>query len=379
MIYKVPLFDLNYDEQEEHAVLETLRSRWISTGPKTSELEDKFCEALKCRHALGLTNCTVALHLALLLMGIKEGDEVIAPSLTFVATINSIRYVGAIPVFCDVRSFDDLTLDADALESLITKKTKAIVVMHYAGFPSDMDKIMAIADKYNLKVLEDACHGPLSEYHGKKLGTIGDIGCFSFFSNKNISTGEGGLLVTNNTDYFERGKLLRSHGMTSMSYERATGHSTRYDVVDLGYNYRIDDIRASIALVQLKKLQSDLEQRIVIRNRYLENLKSIESLIIPFSNNKEFVSNYIFPVVLKDSNVTKRDLVREKLHDAGVQTSVHYPCVHRFSIYRGFRNNGLVKSEYVSDNEITLPMYAKLKDDQIDYISNELIKILSSF
>jgi dTDP-4-amino-4,6-dideoxygalactose transaminase len=377
MEYKIPLFDLNFDEREETAVVETLKSKWISTGPKTVELEGKFSEMLACNYALGMANCTVALHMGLLLMGIKEGDEVITPSLTFVATVNSIRYVGAVPVFCDIKSIDDLTIDPDLIGGLITEKTRAIVVMHYGGFPCDMDRIMAIARKHNLKVLEDACHGPLSEYHGKKLGTIGDVGCFSFFSNKNISTGEGGMLVTNNEEYFERGKLLRSHGMTSMSYERAKGHSTVYDVVELGYNYRIDDIHSAIALVQIDKLRSDLKKRKQVREKYNENLKDCERIAIPFEKNTEFVSNYIFPIVLRDSTVEFRDDVRNQLHSAGIQTSVHYPAANRFSIYKQYDRGDLRQSEYVTDNEITLPMYAKLTDDQIDDITFMIRKILS--
>lgn len=375
MEYKIPLFDLNFDEREETAVVETLKSKWISTGPKTAELEEKFSEMLACRYALGMANCTVALHMGLLLMGIKEGDEVITPSLTFIATVNSIRYVGAVPVFCDIKSMDDLTIDPDLIEGLITEKTRAIIVMHYGGFPCDMDRVMTIAKKYNLKVLEDACHGPLSEYHGAKLGTIGDVGCFSFFSNKNISTGEGGMLVTNNHEYYERGKLLRSHGMTSLSYERAKGHSTSYDVVELGYNYRIDDIHSAIALVQIDKLLDDLGKRIQIREKYIENLKDCQRIVIPFGENTEFVSNYIFPIVLRDSTVEFRDYVRNILHNAGVQTSVHYPSANRFSIYKKYDRGNLKQSEYIADNEITLPMYAKLTDNQIDDITRIIRKI----
>jgi len=377
MEYRIPLFDLNFDDQEEKAVIETLRSKWISTGPKTAELENRFNELLSCKYSLGMANCTVALHMGLILLGAGAGDEVITPSLTFVATVNAIRYVGATPVFCDIKGLDDLTIDPTMLESLITDKTKAIVVMHYGGFPCDMDQIMAIAQRHDLKVLEDACHGPLSEYHGKKLGTIGDIGCFSFFSNKNISTGEGGMLVTDVPEYYERGKLLRSHGMTSLSYERAKGHSTAYDVMELGYNYRMDDIHAAIALAQIKKLRHDLEKRSKIRQRYIDNLKSINTIEIPFINHCEFVSNYVFPIVLKNSNAEIRDNVRQQLHGAGIQTSVHYPAAHRFSIYKTYRAS-LEKTEYVANNEITLPMYAKLTMEQIDYISNELREILSS-
>lgn len=377
MDYKIPLFDLNFDEAEEKAVLDTLRSKWISTGPKTAEFENKFAGMLSVNHAVALSNCTVALHLALKVLEIKDGDEVICPSLTFVATVNSIRYLNAIPVFADVKSYEDLTIDPLDIESKVTGKTKAIVVMHYGGFACDMDAILKIAKKYDLKIVEDACHGPLSEYNGKKLGTIGDVGCFSFFSNKNISTGEGGMLVTTNLELFERVKLLRSHGMTSLSYERAKGHSTSYDVIELGYNYRMDDIRASIGIVQLDKLKNDLEKRADVRLMYIESLSDNENLIIPFIINKNFSSNYVFPIVLKNSNREKREEVRNKLAEAGIQTSVHYPAVHRFSIYRDYRTE-LPKTDYVSDNLITLPMYSSLNEDQIILITESLKDILSN-
>lgn len=376
MDYKIPLFDLNFDENEEIAVLETLRSKWISTGPKTTEFENKFSSLLDVKHSLALSNCTVALHLAMKLCDINEGDEVICPSLTFVATVNAIRYLNAVPVFADIKSFDDLTIDPVEVEKKITSKTKAVVVMHYGGFACDMESILILAKKYNLKVIEDACHGPLSEYKGKKLGTIGEVGCFSFFSNKNISTGEGGMLVTNNPDYYEKAKLLRSHGMTSLSYERSKGHSTGYDVIELGFNYRMDDIRASIGIVQLDKIKKDLKKRAVVRNTYIEGLKKVDKIIIPFQDHKEFSSNYIFPIILKNSTFEKRDEIRSKLADVGIQTSVHYPAVHRFSIYKEFYSE-LPKTNYVADNLITLPMFGKLSKSNINIIVKtikELIK-----
>lgn len=375
MSFKIPLFELNFTEEEEQAVLDTLKSKWISIGPKTAELEEKFAQMLGAKYAVGLTNSTVALHLAMILNDIKEGDEVICPSLTFVATANAIRYVGAIPVFADVVSYENLTIDPLDIEKKITSKTKAIMVMHYGGFACDMEAIMELAKKYNIKVIEDACHGPLSEYKAKKLGTIGDVGTFSFFSNKNISTGEGGILVTNNKEYYERAKLLRSHGMTTMSYERAKGHSTSYDVVELGYNYRIDDIRSSIAIVQLDKLKEDLEKRAEVKKKYIELLLNNKNIILPFKDYGEFASNYIFPIVLKDSTFEKRDMVREKLAEAGIQTSVHYPAVHKFSIYKDFYTD-LPKTDYLVDNLITLPMYSKLSNEDIEYIAKALEGIL---
>ena len=375
MEYKIPLFDLNFDESEEKAVIATLRSKWISTGPKTTEFENKFSEMLNVNHSLALSNCTVSLHLAMLLAEVGEGDEVICPSLTFVATVNAIRYVNAVPIFADIKSCEDLTIDPVDIEQKITKKTKAIIVMHYGGFACDMNAINSLAEKHNLKVIEDACHAPLSEYEGKKLGTIGDIGCFSFFSNKNISTGEGGMLVTNNDEIYERAKLLRSHGMTSLSYERAKGHSTSYDVVELGYNYRMDDIRASIGIVQLDKLRKDLDKRAQIRKWYIEKLFDLENVIVPFMDYFHFSSNYIFPIVLRNSTIEKRDLVRNKLAEAGIQTSVHYPAVHRFSIYEAFYID-LQKTDYVTDNLITLPMYSNLDEENILFIKNHLKNIL---
>ena len=371
MDYKILLFDLNFDQAEQDAVIETLRSKWISTGPKNAELERRFAEMTGARHAVALTNCTVALHMALVLNDIKPGDEVICPSLTFVATVNAIRYVKAIPVFADVKSMKDLTIDPDDIEKKITPRTKAIMLMHYGGFACDMNRIMDIAVKHNLSVIEDACHGPLSEYAGKKLGTIGSIGCFSFFSNKNISTGEGGMIITNDDAIYEKARLLRSHGMTSLSFDRARGHSTEYDVIELGYNYRMDDIRAAIGIVQLEKLPGDLEIRAELRARYEKNLEGVKEIIIPFKGYKYFTSNYIFPIVLKNSTVEIRNRVREHLAAAGIQTSVHYPAVHRFSIYREYASV-LPDTEYAADNLVTLPMFSKLTPEQVDYICDTL-------
>ena len=369
-MYTIPLFDLNYDEREEQAVIETLRSKWISTGPKTSRFETEFARMLHIEHALAVSNCTSSLHLAMKMLDIGPGDEVICPSLTFVATVNAIRYVDAVPVFADIVDATDLNIDPEDIARLVTEKTKAVVVMHYAGFPCNMDAIMTIAAEHDLKVIEDSCHGPLSEYNGKKLGTIGDIGCFSFFSNKNLSTGEGGMLVTNNAALYERAKLLHSHGMTTLSYERSKGHTMRYDVIELGYNYRMDDIRASLGIAQLEKLEGDLKGRAKIRARYEEVFADTDEIIVPFTGHEGFVSNYIFPVVLREGS-RDRDEVRKVLQKQGIQTSMHYPPVHLFSIYRE-QTRQLPVTESVTSRQITLPMYASLSGDKVDYIGDVL-------
>lgn len=373
MPFNIPLFKLNYNDDENKAVMDVIASRWISMGEKTALLEQKFCKLLNSPYALAVTNCTAALHLAMILENINPGDEVIVPSLTFVATVNAVRYVGATPVFCDIVSTENLTISPDAIREKITENTKAVVVMHYAGFGCDMPAIKAICGEYGVSIIEDACHGPFSMYEGECLGTIGDIGCFSFFSNKNISTGEGGLLTFKKEEHYNRAKLLRSHGMTSLSYERSKGHITEYDVIELGYNYRIDDIRSCLALEQIKKIPADYEKRKNIRNLYIQILSQVKGIIIPFMHRTDFVSNYIFPIVLSGYD---RGEVRDYLHQKGIQTSIHYPAVHRFSTYSD-SNVKLPVTEYVSDNLITLPMYADLSEDEVKYICNCIKEALS--
>ena len=293
------------------------------------------------------------------------------------APANCIRYTGATPVFCDIVGPEHINIDPADIDRKITPRTKGIVVVHMAGFPARMDEIMAIAKEHNLKVVEDACHGPLSEYKGKKLGTIGDCSAFSFFSNKNISTGEGGMFVTDNEEFAAKARLLRSHGMSTMSYQRATGHATEYDITLLGYNYRMDDIRAAIAIEQLKKLPGDLEKRLEVRRQYVERLSKVAGIVVPFADNEEFVSNYIMPVVLLDGTKERRNKIREFIHAAGIQTSVHYPAIHRFSIYK---ESGAVlpQTEYVTDCEFTLPMYAALTPEQVDFICDTVEKAVDA-
>jgi dTDP-4-amino-4,6-dideoxygalactose transaminase len=375
MGYKIPLFDLNYNKAEEGAVLKALRSKWISMGPTTRRLEEKAEERFGVKNAVALTNCTAALHTALKILEIGEGDEVIVPSMTFVATVNSVRYVKAVPVFADITSCEDLSVDPYDIEKKITAKTKGIIVMHYGGFACNMDKIMRIAKKYKVYIIEDAAHAPDSEYYGKKLGTIGDIGCYSFFSNKNITCAEGGMLVTNRDDLAQKAALLRSHGMTSLSYDRLKGHSTIYDVVELGYNYRIDDIRSALALTQFKKLNADIKKRAELRAYYLNKLKNADKIVIPYADYKFKSSNYIFPIVLKNGTAKRRDAVRQELAKAGIQTSVHYPAAHKFMIYRQF-GGVLPKTDYASDCEITLPLFYSLTKRKIDFIASALLKAL---
>lgn len=375
MNYTIPLFDLHYDHDESLAAKNVIDSKWISMGPQVKVFENAFTKHLNVKYTVAVCNCTAALHLALLILDISRGDEVIVPSLTFVATVNAVRYVGASPVFCDVTSFNDFSLDPDDIRSKITNKTKAVIVMHYGGFACNMGKIMSIARDHNLYVIEDAAHAPDSEYQKQKLGTIGDIGCFSFFSNKNITCAEGGALVTNNEEYAHKARLLRSHGMTTLSFDRAKGHATEYDVISLGYNYRIDDIRGALILSQLDKLKADTDKRKYLRGIYCEQLKNNPKIIVPYDLYEERTSNYIFPILLKDSTEEKRNNVRDQLRREGIETSVHYPAVHRFSIYRQFSCQ-LPKTDYIAKNEITLPLFYSLEEENIPHITFALKKII---
>ncbi len=371
MSYQIPLFDLHMDAAEEEAVLETLRSKWISMGGRTAQFEETFAAHLDVPCVVALSSCTAALHLALRVLGIGEGDDVLVPSLTFVATVNAVRYVGAKPVFVDISGPTDLTIDTADLERKITSRAKAVIVMHYGGFPAEMDKIMAIASEHGLKVVEDAAHAPATDFGGRALGTIGHIGCFSFFSNKNITCAEGGALATADEELAKKARLLRCHGMTTLSYERAKGHATRYDVVDLGYNYRLDDIRGSMLLVQMKKLKQDTHRRRLLWKQYCDELATVEELILPFHDCPHPSSCHIMPVLVREGGEERRDQLREFLASKGIQTSVHYPAAHKFSIYRQ-EGMALPHTEFAADSEVTLPLFYGLSDCQVTTVTDTI-------
>ena len=378
MAWKVPLFDLDITDQDIDAVTRALKSGWISMGEATRELERVFAQAHNAEYGVAVSSCTAALHLALEALDIGQGDEVICPSLTFVATANAVLYVGATPVFADIVSLQDLTISPQDLEKKITEKTRAIIVMHYAGFPCDMDPINGLAEKYGCAVIEDAAHAPLSEYKGRKAGTLGDVGCFSVFSNKNMTTAEGGMILTNNRQIADRVRLMRSHGMTTLSYDRFKGHASSYDVLELGYNYRLDDIRASMGLAQFQRLPANNEKRRILWDQLAERLADVEGIKVPFGSAEEssgkWVSQpYIFPIVLMYDQ--DREKVRQKLAEAGIQTSVHYPPVHLFQMYQdrfGYRQGDLPITERVASKLITLPFYPSMCIEDIDLIVQAL-------
>lgn len=379
MEWKIPLTDIDLGQEEMNAIEEVLKSKWLTMGEVTRKFEADFAEYHGVKHAIAVTNCTAALHMAHQALGIKEGDEVICPSLTFVATANSILYVGATPVFADIRSLEDLNISPDSIIEKITPRTRAITVMHYGGYPCDMDMIIQIAKKHDLYIVEDAAHAPGAVFNGKKAGTIGDVGCFSFFSNKNMTTGEGGMIVTDNDDLADKLKLIRSHGMTSLTMDRHKGHAYSYDVIDFGFNYRMDEIRAAMGIVQLKKLKKNIELRQIIVKLYRKKLNGIKEIKIPFDNYSQESSYHIFPIILSLGINRKKfiDMMREK----GIQTSIHYPPVHLFSFYRdkfGFEKGMLPVTEEVCNREVTLPLYPHMDTEAIDYIAGAIDSIIRS-
>lgn len=378
MDWQVPLADLDYGEAEKQAVLEVLDSRWLTMGAVTQKFEQQFAEAVGAQHALGVSNATVALHLACLALGIGPGDEVIVPSLTFVATANAVLYTGAQVRFADILGPDELNISPEAIERQITPRTKAIIPMHYGGYPCRIAEIMDIAARHGLAVIEDAAHAPGASLNGKALGTWGDIGCFSFFSNKNLSTGEGGMLVTQSDDLAQKIRLMRSHGMTSLTWDRHQGHAYSYDVVALGYNYRIDEIRSALGLVQLGKLAANNARRQVITHRYWEALRE-SRLGLPFSQFQgmpgAIPAYHIFPILLP-SDLERKAFI-DHLKMRGIQTSIHYPPIHQFSFYRQlYPAVELPVTEQVGIRQVTLPLFPTMTDEQFSATIEAIQEIL---
>ncbi|KPA19522.1 pyridoxal phosphate-dependent aminotransferase, partial [Candidatus Magnetomorum sp. HK-1] len=333
----------------------------------TKQFEKSLAHYLNCKYAFAVSSGTAALHLANATLNIGTDDEVICPSLTFVAGSNTIKCTGATPVFADIESPQYLCISPEEIEKKITEKTKAIQVMHYAGYPCDMNSIQKIATKHKLFIIEDAAHAIGSEYNGKKCGTIGDIGCFSFFSNKNLSVGEGGLIVTNSSSYAERIKLMRSHGMSVLTLERDRGHAFSYDVLSKGFNYRIDEMRSAIGLIQLSKLDEKNAKRKILVDNYKKKLSEIELLSIPFQTDNNLLSFHIFTVLL-NKKINRFELM-SFLKKHKIQSSIHYPPIHLFSYYDQFyHKQSLPITEDVGKRVITLPLYPLMNDDDISYI-----------
>jgi dTDP-4-amino-4,6-dideoxygalactose transaminase len=363
--WTVPLADLVVSEEDIAAVVDVYRSGWLSMGPQTEALEREFAAYAGARHALAVANGTAALHLICAAAGLGPGDEVVVPSMTFVATVNAVAYTQATPVFADVVSVTEPWLDPGAVEGALTGRTKAIMAMAYGGHPGRTAVLAALAGERGLVLLEDAAHAAGSRVGDRHLGRFGLAGAFSFFSNKNLAVGEGGMVVTDDDEAAARMRLLRSHGMTTLTWDRHRGHASGYDVVDLGFNYRIDEPRAALARRRLTRLDADNARRAELDARYRELLAGIDglTLALPPADGAR-LAHHLFTVVLDES--TERVRFREALAARGVQTSVHYPPAHRFSIYASAAE--LPVTEAYGARAVTLPLFATMTIAQQDEV-----------
>ena len=371
-MWRVQLHKISYDEREYNAVKEVLDSGWLTISQKTHDFEEAFSQFLgHGTQCLAVSNCTAALHMAMLVLDIKNSDEVITPALTFIADQNVTLMAGAENVLADITSMEDWSVDPDDIEARITHKTKAVMIVHYAGFACDMERITALCKKHGLFLIEDCAHTPGADYKGQSLGTFGDISAFSFFGNKNIAVGEGGMVVTRNEQLFAKLRLLRSHGMSVLSFDRYKGRAVSYDVESPGLNYRIHEISSALGLVQLQKLEESNNKRKKLVEHYYSRLDEVPSVSIPYRHFSRGKPNYhIMPVLLCET--VNRAAVIESMKQDGVQTSIHYPAIQNFSAYNG-KVNPTPKAEYVCAHELTLPLYPDMTNEEVDIVCDALI------
>jgi dTDP-4-amino-4,6-dideoxygalactose transaminase len=366
MEWRVPLVDVVVPEADIQVVADVYRSGWLSMGPATAALEADFAAYTGARHALAVTNGTAALHLICLAAGLGPGDEVIVPSMTFVATINAVAYTGATPVFADIAGPTEPWLARDAVAAAITPRTKAIMTVSYGGHPGQTTLLEELAADRGLDLLEDAAHAVGTRAGRRHAGTIGKAGAFSFFSNKNLAVGEGGMVVTGDAELAARMRLLRSHGMTSLTWDRHLGHASSYDVVARGFNYRIDEPRAALARRRLMRLDAENARRQWFDARYRAVLEDVDGLAPALPRAPDTRSaHHLFTVVLDEG--VDRTAFREALAARGIQTSLHYPPAHRFSVFVGGAAE-LPLTDVYGARAVTLPLFATMTEQQHDEV-----------
>jgi dTDP-4-amino-4,6-dideoxygalactose transaminase len=369
----IPLFDLRLEPEDIDAVTDALRSGWLTMGPRVEAFERAFAQHLRVRHAVALSNCTAALHLAYKAIGVGPGDEVIVPSFTFVATANAVVYCGARPVFADIIGLGNPSLDPADVERRITARTRAVTAVHYAGYPAPVDTLAELCRQRGIALIEDAAHAPSANLAGRRLGTFGLASAFSFFSNKVLPVGEGGLLATDDEEIAARVRLLRSHGMTSVTWDRHRGHADSYDVVEVGFNYRMDEPRAALALARLARLEDELERRRRLTLAYRERLSALPQIILPYTEESvEDASCYVMPIMLRAAE--QRPRVRQILRERhGVQTSILYPAIHEFAVYRQrVPALSLPRTEAAARSELTIPLYPHMTDAEQERVLTAL-------
>ncbi|MCG2825020.1 MAG: DegT/DnrJ/EryC1/StrS family aminotransferase [Thermoplasmatales archaeon] len=369
---KIPLIKPYFDSEELKEVQEVLKSGWVSQGPKVREIESKIAEYLGVKYAIGVSNCTSALHLALLSIGIKGSDEVLVADFTFPATGHSVLYCRAKPVFVDI-DLKTYNIDPALIEEKITNKTKAIIPVHTFGQPAEMDKIMEIAERYNLKVIEDAACALGAKYKNKYGGAIGDIGCFSFHARKGITTGEGGMVVTNNESLADKIRRLSVFGMTVSPWDREISDKFIIpEFTELGYNYKMSDITAAVGVAQLRKFDRIIERKQELARYWNEKLEEMEFIEHPYvsENVKHIYQSY---VALVDKHINRNKLI-ETLLKKGIQTQIGTYTSHIQPVYNS--KDKCPNSLEVFNRSLALPMYYTLKEEDIDMVAVYLKKAL---
>lgn len=365
----IPIAKPYLTADEAQAAYDTILTGWITQGPKVAEFEKKFAEYTGAKYAVAVSNCTTALHLAMIVAGVEAGDEVICPSMSYVATANSIKYVGAKPVFAEVNPVT-YNLDVEDAERKITRKTKAILLVHQIGMPADIQAFQRLADKHNLKLIEDAACAAGSAYQNKKIGSHSELVCFSLHPRKVITTGDGGFVTTSREDYYNRLKLLRQHGMSVNDRVRHESAKVIFeDHVEVGYNYRMTDIQAAVGIKQLEKLDWIVSERRKIAKQYNEAFADIDFIRLP-TEEKGYFSNYqSYSVYLKENCPISRNELMQKMLDAGVATRRGIMTAHRETAYHEeCAGLSLPVSEGAADNSIILPLYVPMSSEDVKQV-----------
>ena len=373
----IPIAKPYLTKKEAKAAYDTILTGWITQGPRVAEFEQKFAAYTGAKYAVAVSNCTTALHLAMIVSGIGPGDEVICPSMSYIATANAIKYVGAIPVFAEIDPAN-YNLDVKDTAKKITDKTKAILLVHQIGMPADIDAFKELAEKHHLKLIEDAACAAGSSYKGAKIGSHSDLVCFSFHPRKVISTGDGGMITTNNEAYYNRMKLLRQHGMSVN--DRTRHESSRIifeDHLEVGYNYRLTDIQASVGIKQLEKLDWIIGKRRKIALRYHKAFKGLKFLQLPVEK-KGYFSNYqSYSIYLRDECPLSRNEIMQKMLDAGISTRRGIMTTHRETAYKTeYAGLQLPVSENSSDRSIILPLYIPMNDEDVQKVIDTFTSLL---
>ena len=373
----------NIENEEILEVVKTLKSGWLGTGPKVDKFEKLICKYKKIKNTIAVNSCTAALHLSLLAIELEKGDEVILPSMTFAATANAVIHAGGVPVFADCK-IETMNIDIKDIERKITKKTKAIIPVHFAGRPCEMDKIILIAKKFDLKVIEDCAHAIETKYKGKFAGTIGDIGCLSFYVTKNVVTGEGGAIITNNVKYANKIKVLALHGLTKNAWSRFSdkGYS-HYKVVSPGFKYNMMDIQASIGIHQLRKITGSWKKRKKIWEFYNESFKKMPFIKLDsiMQHMRHAYHLYIILLDINKLNIT-RDIFLEEMRKLNIGVGVHYTALHLHPYYKkkyNYKKGDFKNAEFISKRTISLPLSPQLNQkDQRDVV-NAVKKIINKY